>query len=245
MARRRFFVDEVRAGRAEVRGDEAHHLAKVLRIEPGQKFEISDNCNVFLAEVEKVGKDLVSFQMLEQLAPAQAMVRITLVASLIRFERFEWLLEKATELGVEKVVPAQAARSEKGLDIAAEKRVTRWRKIVREASEQSRRDRLPEVEGPVPLPKALSIDADFKYVLDEEAGANPLAAALPDARTAHNRVAMMVGPEGGWTERERVAMVEKGWLPVGIGGAILRTETAAIAGIAVIASVWQRGGSDV
>lgn len=243
MARRRFFVDEVRAGRAHIFGGAAYHLARVLRIEPGQKFEISDNRDVFLAEVDTVGKDLVSFSILDRLAPLQPVMRITLVASLIRFERFEWLLEKATELGIEKIVPAQAERSEKGLDLAAQKRVLRWRKIVREASEQSRRVRLPEVHAAMALSKVLTVDADFRYVLDEAAGATPIASAMPATRNADDRVAVLVGPEGGWTDRERAAIVEQRWLPVGIGTTILRTETAAIAGLAVIIAFWQNKGA--
>lgn len=234
MARRRFFVDEVRSGRAEILGESAHHLARVLRIEPGQKFEISDNRNLFLAQVETVRKDLVRFTILDELPPAEPGPRITLVASLIRFERFEWLLEKATELGVETIVPIQAERSEKGLDAAASKRSTRWKKIVREASEQSRRARLPDVQSAIPLSRALTIDADLRYALDEAAEATPIGSVLPGSHSAEHRVALLVGPEGGWTDRERAGMKERGWLPVGIGHTILRTETAAIAGLAVI-----------
>src|SRR3984957_2455179 len=103
MARRRFFVDAVKSGRAQITGPDAHHLTRVLRVEPGQQFEISDNQAVYLAEVESARKDLVSFSIREKVTPANAVVRAILLASLIRFERFEWMLEKATELGVERV----------------------------------------------------------------------------------------------------------------------------------------------
>src|ERR1700736_6410077 len=120
MARRRFFVDEIQQGRARVLGEEAHHLTRVLRVERGQKYEISDNRAVWLAEVQDARKDLVSFALIEPVAPAEPPVRITLFASLVRFERFEDLIEKATELGVERIVPVVAERSEKGLELAAE-----------------------------------------------------------------------------------------------------------------------------
>ena len=131
MARRRFFVDSVQSGRARIIGPDAHHLTRVLRVEPGQQFEISDNQSVYLAEVESARKDLVSFCVHEKLAPAGPAVRTTILASLIRFERFEWLLEKTTELGVERVAPVQAERSERGLERAAEKRLPRWNRILR------------------------------------------------------------------------------------------------------------------
>src|SRR5271167_1062064 len=126
MARRRFFVDSVHSGRAQINGEEAHHLSRVLRVEPGQKFEISDNQNVYLAEVESARKDLVSFAIVEQIAAGAPVVRMALLASLIKFEHFEWMIEKATELGVERVIPVEAERSEKGLATAAQKRVARW-----------------------------------------------------------------------------------------------------------------------
>lgn len=239
MARRRFFVDEILSGRAQIAGETAHHLTRVLRVQPGQSFELSDNRNLYLAEVDSVRKDLVSFVIREQLERALPVVRVTLLASLIRFERFEWLVEKATELGVQVIVPVQSERSEKGLDRAAEKRVTRWRKIAREASEQSRRDRLPEISPVLSFAAALALEADHRLVLDEAEQTKPIASALPCMRAQHDQVALLVGPEGGWTDRERSAFSTQGWIGVGFGSTILRSETAAIAGIAVIAAAWQ------
>src|SRR5271154_4483993 len=125
MARRRFFVDAVKSGRAQITGPDAHHLTRVLRVEPGQQFEISDNQAVYLAEVESASKDLVSFSIREQVPSAAPLVRTTILASLIRFERFEWMLEKATELGVARLIPVQAERSERGLEQAVAKRASR------------------------------------------------------------------------------------------------------------------------
>src|SRR5690242_14638564 len=113
MSRRRFFVEEIHAGRARIAGDDAHHLTRVLRVERGQRFEISDNQNVYLAEVETARKDLVDFTVIERLELSSPPVRVILFASLIRYERFELMIEKATELGVETIVPVQAERSEK------------------------------------------------------------------------------------------------------------------------------------
>jgi 16S rRNA (uracil1498-N3)-methyltransferase len=237
MARRRFFVDAVQSGRARITGPEAHHLARVLRVEPGQRFEISDNHNVYLAEVESARKDLVSFAVQERLAVAEPVVRSTLLAALVRFERFEWIIEKATELGVERIVPLETERTEKGLRKAAEKRVVRWNRIAREASEQSRRARLPEIQDAVALADAIAIDADCRYLL-EEATAPPMLSVLPGSRRTDDRVALLLGPEGGWTERERELITSAGWCAVSLGHQILRAETAAIAGLAIINAAW-------
>ncbi|MBZ5607232.1 MAG: 16S rRNA (uracil(1498)-N(3))-methyltransferase [Acidobacteriia bacterium] len=237
MARRRFFIDSVHSGQARISGDEAHHLTRVLRVEPGQRFEISDNRNVYLAEVSSARKDLVSFAILEQMDAIAPVVRVTLLASLIKFERFEWMLEKATELGVERVIPVEAERSEKGLEQAAAKRLARWNRIAREASEQSRRARLPELAAPISLATAIQSGADCRYVLEEEA-APPILSRLPGARHPGNRVALLCGPEGGWTDRERSAISAAGWTAVSLGQAILRAETAALAALAILNAAW-------
>jgi 16S rRNA (uracil1498-N3)-methyltransferase len=238
MARRRFFVDHVRSGHAQIQGDDAHHLTRVLRVEAGQKYEISDNRDVYLAEIETARKDLVSFTVIERIGTPETPVRITAAVALIKFERFEWLIEKATELGVESIVPIMAERSEKGLDLAAGKRSERWRRIAREASEQSRRARLPEISEILGFAEAVALKADLKLALDEQPGAAPILAALPRATSRDTTVALLVGPEGGWTERERSMFTASGWTPVSLGAAILRAETAAIAAISVVGSVW-------
>jgi 16S rRNA (uracil1498-N3)-methyltransferase len=234
MARRRFFVPAIHSGSATLAGDDAHHLTRVLRVEKGQKYEISDNREVYLAEVEAARRDLVSFRVLERIEAAEAPVRMALYVALVRFERIELLVEKATELGVESMAFFAAERSERGLDRAAGKRVERWQRIAREASEQSRRIRLPEIAAPVPFRDVVGDDAPWRLLLDEEPGCAPLPRALPPTRSAQDLVSVLVGPEGGWTDRERGLLRETGWRSVSLGPAILRTETAAIAALAVI-----------
>ncbi len=156
MARRRFFVDEVRDGSASLAGEDSRHLGQVLRAEPGQVCELSDNRSVYLAEIETVRKDGVRFHILEELPAEEPPLRIALFLALIKFERFEWAVEKATELGAAAIVPVETARSEKGLERAALKRMERWRRIARESSQQSRRVRLPEIGAPVTLARALA-----------------------------------------------------------------------------------------
>jgi 16S rRNA (uracil1498-N3)-methyltransferase len=177
----------------------------------------------------------------EQLAAPESVVRVTLLASLIRFERFEWIIEKATELGVERIVPLETERTEKGLRKAAEKRSARWNRIAREASEQSRRARLPEISAAVALADVLGIEDGYRYVLEEAQGAQsvrPMLPALPASRVAGDQVALLLGPEGGWTDRERQSIAASGWCAVSLGHEILRAETAAIAGLAIINAAW-------
>jgi 16S rRNA (uracil1498-N3)-methyltransferase len=239
MARRRFFVEAVERGHAQITGQDAHHLTRVLRVEPGQKFEISDNINVYLAEVETARKDLVRFRIVERIEAGEPLIHTALFASLIKFERFEWLIEKATELGVSVVTPVKTERSEKGLETAAGKRLARWRRIAREASEQSRRARLPDIEAPIDLADVLR--SGKGYALDE-AEAQPIIWVFPQTRQPDDRVALLVGPEGGWTEREREAIAAAGWTAVSLGDEILRAETAAIAALAIVNAWWGTKG---
>src|SRR5215475_5380175 len=133
--RRRFFVDAFDAGRAVLTGESAHHLGRVLRAEPGQLYELSDGSAVWLGKVESAAKDRVEFLLLEPVPSKTSSLRKTLVLAVVKFEAFEWAIEKATELGVDRIVPAAAARSEKALLKRAAKRAERWRKIVFEASQ--------------------------------------------------------------------------------------------------------------
>jgi 16S rRNA (uracil1498-N3)-methyltransferase len=236
--RRRFFVDQVRNGQATLGGDDARHLTRVLRVEPGQRYEISDNRDVYLAEIEAAHKERVVFRAIEKLETPAAGVRLILCAALVKFDHFEWMIEKATELGVAEIVPFEAARSDRGLEKAAQKRVERWRRIALEASQQSRRAHLPEVREPAGFEIVVEESAQYRYALDEEPGGKAIAAAMPKARLAEDSVALLIGPEGGWTEPERAAFVAAGWARVSLGPLILRAETAALAGLAVLAQAW-------
>jgi 16S rRNA (uracil1498-N3)-methyltransferase len=238
--RRRFFVDEVRNGKAQIEGEEARHLSRVLRVEAGQRYEISDNRNVYLAEIETARKENIVFKTLEKFPAASPSARFELYAALIKFDRFEWIVEKATELGVTEIVPVEATRSERGLEKAAAKRVERWRRIALEASQQSRRTCLPEISEPVTFAQAMARTGTYRYALDETPGAVPLLEALPLVRTVQDTVAILTGPEGGWTEEERASFSGAGaeWTPVSMGPLILRAETAVIAALAVISQSW-------
>jgi 16S rRNA (uracil1498-N3)-methyltransferase len=237
MARRRFFVPQVRRGSAELTGPEAEHLVRVLRAEVGQVYEISDNANLYLAEIEVARKSLVSFKVLEELPLSAAEAEIVLVAALIKFDRFEWIVEKATELGVSEIRPFAAARTERGLAQAAGKRSERWEKIAHESSQQARRTRLPLIGEVISFREAVATDAGVKLMLDENS-ATAIWKCLPEKREATDRVALLLGPEGGWTEEERESARAAGWKSCSLGKTVLRAETAATAGVAVARAAW-------
>src|SRR5215467_15734485 len=131
--RRRFFVEGFEADRAVLEGDAAHHLGRVLRAEPGQLYELSDGTSVRLGKVGFAGRDRVEFSLLEPIPVHISSLDKTLLLAVVKFDAFEWALEKATELGVNRIVPLSAARSEKALLAAAAKRAERWKKLLLEA----------------------------------------------------------------------------------------------------------------
>jgi 16S rRNA (uracil1498-N3)-methyltransferase len=238
--RRRFFVNEFENDSAILRGEAAHHLGRVLRAEPGQLYELSDGQCLWLARTESVGRDEVQFTLLEQLPSSPAPVRIELQLAIVKFDRFEWALEKAVELGADEISPLAADRSEKGLIAAAAKRAERWKRILAESGQQARRLRIPALADSMkPRDAFRTSAAPLKLMFSERAGAQPLrkilepvAVAPPENERA--RVAIAIGPEGGWTDAEFDAANDCGYVEVALGANILRTETAVCAALAAV-----------
>jgi len=233
--RRRFFVDQFSGDTAIITGDTAHHLGRVLRAQTGQLYELSDGQQVRLGRIEKVARDRVDFVLLEDIPAHQPKLDVTLLLSVVKFEAFEWAIEKATELAVSTIVPLAAERSEKALLAAATKRADRWNKILVEASQQSRRVRLPILQAVAQPARAFSgySDAAAKIMLSERADALPLNQILP-AASRRTQAILAIGPEGGWTEPEFSAAQAGGFREASLGKLILRTETAVIAALSSI-----------
>jgi 16S rRNA (uracil1498-N3)-methyltransferase len=231
--RRRFFVDAFDANRAVLSGDAAHHLGRVLRAEPGQLYELSDGTSVWLGKIEVAAKDQIEFSLIEPVPTRASALDKTLLLAVVKFDAFEWALEKATELGVNRVIPVAAARSEKGLLVAAGKRAERWKKIVFESSQQARRVRLPLLEPVIaPSPAFAAAESQIKLMLSERPEARLLKSVL-NGRLAET-VTLAIGPEGGWTDEEFAAARNSGFEEASLGSLILRTETAVAACLASV-----------
>jgi len=180
-----------------------------------------------------VTRDSVEFSLMEEIAAHQPSLRTTLLLSVVKFDSFEWALEKATELGVSRIVPLAAARSERALLAAAEKRAERWRKLLHEASQQSRRVQLPILASPTkPEAAFVEFNQGVRIFLSEAPDAKPLREVLRN-KAATNAV-LAVGPEGGWTEGELAAARAAQFQDASLGKLILRTETAVVASLAAL-----------
>jgi 16S rRNA (uracil1498-N3)-methyltransferase len=231
--RRRFFVQQFSGDRAMMDGEAAHHVGRVLRAQPGQVYELSDGARVRLGRIEGVTRDEVEFALLEEVPSYQPKLDTVLLLAIVKFDAFEWALEKATELGVATVIPVAAARSEKGLIAGAAKRAERWQKILAGASEQSRRVRLPQLQAAALTADAFrATSADLKLLLSEREAARSLKEVLE--RPCPESVALAIGPEGGWTDEEFVDAAKAGFGEASMGKMILRTETAVTAALACL-----------
>jgi 16S rRNA (uracil1498-N3)-methyltransferase len=234
MTRRRWIADTWTETTASLTGEQATHLIRVLRAQQGMEFDVVAGPRVFHAVIAGIGSGGVELKLLREI-DATGALPLTLLLAVTKFDRFEWALEKVTELGAAEILPVLARRTEKHLAQAAANRVERWRRIAREAAQQSRRSDVPTIQDALSLKQALGQTASagtLKLLLTETEHQYTLRAALeanPDATDF--RVA--IGPEGGWTAEELAAFAAAAWAPVTLGPRILRAETAAMTAAAV------------
>ncbi|HLH37095.1 MAG TPA: 16S rRNA (uracil(1498)-N(3))-methyltransferase [Alloacidobacterium sp.] len=241
MTRRRWIADTWDEGTASLTGEQAAHLIRVLRAQAGMEYDIVAGNRVWHAVIAGIAGDAVRFNLVAEVE-ADPALPITLLLSIFKFDRLEWAIEKATELGVERIIPIIARRSEKHLVQSAEKRVERWRKIAREAAQQSRRSDVPKVEDVLPLKTAARQSSDaVRLLLAEQERSTTLRRAVEEALKNSGdempAIRMAVGPEGGWTAEEEALFDSEGWRPVGLGPRILRAETAAMTATSVVAAL--------
>src|ERR1039457_2895833 len=239
MTRRRWIADEVTGDTAALVGEHAAHLARVLRAEVGQEFDIAAGDEVRRGTITTISYDRIEFALGNKLGRAlkspslNADPKITLVLAIFKFDRMEWAIEKCTEIGVARIIPVIARRTDAHLATAAVKRHERWERIVRQASEQSRRLAPPEIAAPVKLKEldgALPEDLLTRVVLAESEEETRLGAVL---RSRPTEVVLAIGPEGGWADGELGWFYESGWVAASLGATILRAETAAIVATAL------------
>lgn len=234
MTRRRWIADEVDGDRAALTGQNATHLARVLRGRVGQEFDIATGEAVRRGRITAISDERVEFVLGETVGAGQG-VPVTVLLAIFKFDRFEWAVEKCTELGASRIIPVIAKRSDAHLVQAAGKRVERWQRIAREAAQQSRRVSPPEMPMPVKLKDVLGVEAGVRIVLSEVEEGRTIAEVLDGAEVGAG-VVLAIGPEGGWTDEELKLFANAGWRAASLGPTILRAETAAVAALAIAAA---------
>jgi len=236
MSRRRFFVpaDAVQNGIASLPPDQAHHLRDVLRLGSGEIVEIFDGAgHGYVGEVE-IRDSRVSVRNLQIVSVEAPKARLILAAALIRSAKFEWILQKATELGADEIIPLKTRFSE--IDIPPGKitpRLERWDRIVREATKQCRRLTAPRVHVPRAFPDFLASEefSSFPKYLFYEKASEPWRL---DSDGLPHGVVLCIGPEGGWDNGEIERARDAGYRVSSLGPWTLRAETAAIAALSIV-----------
>jgi 16S rRNA (uracil1498-N3)-methyltransferase len=227
----RFYCPELpKDGRFALKGDEARHLARVRRLRPGDVVEVFDGRGFATrAEVVEVGRDRVELRTLGDPIPDRAAAcRLTLATAVPKGERFDWLIEKATELGVERLVPLVTERS---VVDPRDAKLDRLRHVIVEAAKQCGRNRLMELDRSTPWPAFLATQVETERWMAHPSGRSPDAWPKP-RRGGHATLA--IGPEGGFTEAEVEAAGAAGWRAIRLGATLLRIETAGLAGCSML-----------
>jgi 16S rRNA (uracil1498-N3)-methyltransferase len=251
---RRFTIapDRIEGGRVIFDRDESRHIARVLRLRAGDTVLAADGTGCdYTVRLETVGDTATGTVLSVAPRAAESPLRLTLVQSVPKGDKMELIVRATTELGVARVVPVLTERTIVVLEPGRwRERARRWQRVAKEASKQCGRAVIPAVDTPRRLVDYLALDepADLKLCVWEAAahegehGGPPrslgttLAARLPPMLPPEARVHLLVGPEGGLARREVEAAGARGWLVVGIGPRILRTETAGAALVAILQS---------
>jgi len=231
MSRRRWIAEEFSGNQAALTGAHADHLVRVLRARVGQEFDISTGGVVRRGRIATVQDDRVEFELGEEVTAAPV-PDVTLLLAVFKFDRMEWAIEKCTELGVSRIVPVIARRTDAHLASAATKRADRWRRLALQAAEQSRRAVPPEIAAPMKLQDAVNgTNVASRIVLAESEEQVLLRDVL--ASRPEGEIVLAIGPEGGWVEDELQLFQGAGFVSASLGNTILRAETAAIAAVAI------------
>lgn len=247
----RYFVhaDQFQKDHVILDGEDAHHLIRVMRAREGERLIVSDgNKREVIAEIIQIEQDRVITRMIDELAmDKEPAVHVTIAQSLPKGDKMEMVIQKGTEIGAVRFIPFVSDRTIVQYDERREaKRLDRWRKIAKEAAEQAQRNRVPEVDAVLSWNEMLQRTEQYDLALicyeqvQDTQGLRPILrrfrnqlGSVNDLRLLPNppSILLIVGPEGGFTEREAQEAVRAGAHLTGLGNRILRTETAALVGL--------------
>jgi len=215
-------------------GDEAQHCSRVMRKQPGDTIEIFDGAGrVAVCEITHVSKAEVQAKITSETRLESFKTAIHLLPALIKAEPFEWLLEKAVELGAANIQPIITERTVIHLDTAqTEKKLAKWRRHMIESAKQCHTPFLPELKAPISFAAILKLAGDLKIIPALSEHTRTLKQALPASKP--NSVAVLIGPEGDFTAEEETQAFAAGFVPITLGPLVLRAETAAVATLAIL-----------
>ncbi|HMV84676.1 MAG TPA: 16S rRNA (uracil(1498)-N(3))-methyltransferase [Blastocatellia bacterium] len=237
MQRHRFYATQSQISDSEILldGDESHHLARVLRLREGATvFAFDGEGREWECTVAQIGKRESALSIVQQLTDeVESPLHLTLAQALVKGDKFDWIVQKATELGVTRIVPLLTYHSDvRRAEERAEQRLQRWRRISLEALKQCGRRRVVEFAEPIGFADFCASGSAGRNLIFSERDGRPLRELAAELQPL-SQLSVSVASEGGWSDAELNAAEANGFLAVHLGGRILRTETAAIAAVAL------------
>ncbi len=216
--------------------DDEYHIKKVMRMNIGEKIEIVDNKKVFICEI--ISFDPVKAKVIEEVIENHENEKhIILVQSLVNETKMDYVLQKGTELGINEFYAFKAHNSVIKENEKSNKKIIRWQKIVKEASEQSKRNIIPKVNNIVDIKELCNILADVKLLLTVNEVTKNIKNILKEIKK-YDTLIIVVGPEGGFTKEEEKILIQNGFISTSLGSRVLRSETAGMVAISMINYEW-------
>lgn len=222
----RYFVSKNNKNQFILSESDTYHITKVMRMNLGDQIEIVYNNTTYICEITCLTPYVEAFIIKEVLERNELNCMVTIVQSLVKEQKMDYILQKTTELGVFRIIPYQAERSLIKLGQKQDKKIERWQNIVKEAAEQSKRNQIPIVERPINLSELVNLkDYDIKFLCTVNETSQNIKKLLSKLSRSV-RILFVIGPEGGFTEKEESMLLKNGFVPLSLGSSVLRTETA-------------------
>ncbi len=224
----RYFVKDKTNNQFILSNDDSYHILTVMRMNINDKIEVINNKKLYICKIINTSNKIVTVEILEELPDNNELpVDITLVQSLVKEQKMDYIIQKTTEIGIKKIYPLKADRSVIKVDKKETKKLDRWQKIVKEASEQSKRNIIPTINNPITINELIKLDYDCKILLTVNEISTNLKKVLEEVKV-NAKIIIVVGPEGGFTEEEERKMIDNGFISTSLGKSVLRTETAGL-----------------
>lgn len=222
----RYFVQEKNNNEFVLSSNDTYHITKVMRMNVEDRVEVVYNNITYICEITSL-EPLVRVSILQELSEKNELnCVVTIVQSLVKEQKMDYILQKTTELGVSRIIPYQAERSLIKLDKKQDKKIERWQSIVKEAAEQSKRNQIPVVENVITLSNLINLkEYDIKFLCTVNETSQNIKKLLSNL-SGSAKILFVIGPEGGFTEKEEKMLLENGFISLSLGNSVLRTETA-------------------
>ena len=221
----RYFVDLKEKDIFILNNDDSHHVIDVMRMNVSDKVEIVYNSNLYIAQIISINTP-VKCKIIEEISNAgNTIPKVIIAQSLVKEQKMDYILQKSCELGVYEIIPLNTVRSIVKLDKKDDKKIIRWQKILKEASEQTKRFDIPKIYSIIDLKELINVNANYKFICSVKENTKTIKSVLSNVDIS-DTILFVIGPEGGLDVSEEEYLINNGFIPITFGKNVLRTETA-------------------